>query len=229
LKANIKYILMDIEGTTSAISFVHDILFPFSLKKMESYVLAFLNNESVQECLNETRQTMNEEGIKETSTDLLIQTLCNWIKEDRKHPALKTLQGKIWRGGFESGELKGHVYPDVVTYFNKWSEAGLALGIYSSGSVEAQKLVFTYSEEGDLSQYLSDHFDTKIGHKRFPQSYRDIAIKLNLQPSEIIFLSDICEELDAALEAGLETVQLVRPDDKSSTGVHRCVSDFSEV
>ena len=114
---------MDIEGTTSAISFVHDILFPFSLKKMESYVLAFLNNESVQECLNETRQTMNEEGIKETSTDLLIQTLCNWIKEDRKHPALKTLQGKIWRGGFESGELKGHVYPDVVTYFNKWSEA----------------------------------------------------------------------------------------------------------
>ncbi len=169
-----KYVLMDVEGTTTSIRFVHDVLFPYSLEKIDDPVMK------------------------------------QWIREDRKEPALKKLQGEIWQAGYESGDLRGHVYADVPRAFRRWKERGLRLGIYSSGSVLAQKLLFKHSVFGDLTGFLTDHFDTKVGHKREPASYETIAREAGLPPSEILFLSDIAEELAAAKKSGFLVTQIVR-------------------
>jgi enolase-phosphatase E1 len=139
-----------------------------------------------------------------------VPQLLKWIKDDVKHPTLKSLQGMIWKKGFESGEFKSHVYKDVLPQWNIWSKKGLTLGIYSSGSATAQKLFFTHTETGDLLPYLSDHFDLDMGGKREAESYKKIAKKLNLPPKEVLFLSDVPEELAAAKLAGMSAVHIVR-------------------
>jgi enolase-phosphatase E1 len=175
-------VLMDVEGTTTSIRFVHDVLFPYSLARIES---------------PEMKQM---------------------IREDKKDPALKEAQGRIWRAGYESGELKGHVYDDVPPAFRRWTRAGLTLGIYSSGSVLAQKLLFRHSVHGDLSPFLTHHFDTAVGHKRDPASYAAIARKVGLPPSSILFLSDVPEELAAAREQGYQVIQIVREGTVAAPG-----------
>lgn len=198
-----KFILMDVEGTTTSIRFVHDTLFPYSYKKMDDYL------------------------SKHPELEHSSETFKSWIKADKKEPALKSVQGKIWQEGYENGELKGHIYPDVPKAFKRWLAQGLKLGIYSSGSVLAQKLLFKYSDFGDLDQYISANFDTSIGHKREVQSYANIAQKLQLAPAEILFLSDISEELEAAQKAGFQVKQLVRDEEvQSDFEKHK---DFSEI
>lgn len=222
-----KYIVMDIEGTTTAISFVHETLFPFARERMESFVLGNLNNTDVQECMDDVKKTVQEEEGKSIATDEQIATLIRWIDEDRKHGALKKLQGMIWKEGFEDGSIKGHFYDDVPVNLKKWKAAGYTLGVYSSGSVQAQKLIYKYSCFGDMTDLLSFYFDTAVGHKREAQSYKNIIKELGGDPSEYLFLSDVFQELDAAQEAGMKTIQLERQE--IVIGDHTIVQDFSQI
>ncbi|AUN99573.1 acireductone synthase [Bacteriovorax stolpii] len=223
-----KFILTDVEGTTTAISFVHDVLFPFSQERMKEYIQKHASKKEVQEALNLTKKTALEENQQTINDEQAGDLLLQWIKEDRKHPALKSLQGEIWEEGYASGAIKGHVYSDVLPALKKWKENGLGLGVYSSGSVKAQHLIFGFSTEGNLRPFFSHHFDTAVGHKREVNSYKNIIAELKIQASDILFLSDIKEELDAAREAGMKTTQLVRQDDVV-LGDHPKARDFSEI
>lgn len=223
-----QFILTDIEGTTTDINFVHKILFPYSFENLPGFVRANLQDPSVVQALEQTRQTLLEEGLPAESTEDLINGLLSWITADRKHPALKLLQGLIWKLGYDSGGFKGHVYPDVVPALERWKQLGIPMGIYSSGSVGAQKLLFGHSEYGDLNGFFSHNFDTAVGHKRGVTSYQNIATQLGIAPSEILFLSDIEEELDAAKAAGMQCLQLLRPGTIPSMR-HAGVGSFAEI
>lgn len=223
-----KYILTDVEGTTTSISFVHETLFPYAHENLRRFVAANSNKTDVQDILNQTKKTALEEGKKELNDDEACDLLLHWIKTDRKHSALKNLQGLIWEEGYASGEIKGHVYKDVPLALKAWKDAGLTLGVYSSGSVKAQHLIFEFSTEGNLRPYFSNHFDTAVGHKRETASYSNIASLLKLDPADILFLSDIKEELDAARKMGMKTIQLVRQNDVV-IGDHKTVTSFSEI
>lgn len=211
-----KYILTDIEGTTSSISFVHEVLFPYALDRMESFVLN--NQASLNEILNTIPGNLSEK----------IATLKNWIKNDKKEKALKEIQGLIWEKGYLNGEIKGHVYPEVSDCLKSWLKSGIKLGVYSSGSVHAQKLLFKYSTSGDLDQFFSHNFDTNVGHKREIISYENILKVIDHKASDVLFLSDIKEELDAASACGINTIQLDRLNELSNTG-HQIVRSFSEI
>lgn len=223
-----KYILTDVEGTTTSISFVHEVLFPYASLKLRSFVHKSLENSEVKSILEETLKTAREESDKNLTVDEVCDLLLYWIKTDRKHPALKNLQGLIWEEGYASGEIKGHIYEDVPLTLSNWKNKGLTLGVYSSGSVKAQHLIFEFSTAGNLRPFFSHHFDTAVGHKREVASYTNIAKELNLKPSEILFLSDLKEELDAARDAGMMTTQLVRLDNVV-LGNHLQAKDFAEV
>ena len=224
----IKYIMTDVEGTTTSISFVHEILFPFAKRRLADFCRENAHSDIVKEALRLTKETVQEEEHKEISDSEAIEKLLYWITNDRKHPALKSLQGYIWEEGYKSGEVKGHIYDDVPHALEKWKNAGLVLGVYSSGSVKAQHLIYEYSAKGNLRPYFSFHFDTKVGHKRETSSYENIVKELKTTPESILFLSDIKEELDAARAVGLKTIQLVRQNDVV-LGDHQQVRNFTEI
>lgn len=221
-------LLLDIEGTTTAIDFVHHVLFPHAIGHLEPWLVEHAAEGRVEDCLEAVRRTANAEGIFVTSMSEMASLLRRWMREDRKHPALKQLQGFVWREGYASGAFKGHLYPEVPRYLRAWKDAGLTLAIYSSGSVEAQELLFRHSEAGDLSALISHHFDTTIGAKREPESYARIASALGLPPAQIAFLSDVEAELDAASASGLGTTQIVRAGTTPGTR-HVWAADFSSV
>jgi len=211
-----KLFLFDIEGTTTDINFVHRILFPYSSDKMNDFVLLNHQNPEVAAALGKAQDTIWEEEKKSFDLEYVIQTLLEWIKKDRKHPALKEIQGLIWESGYKHGDFKGHLYDDVLPFFKSIKTESNVIGIYSSGSVHAQKLLFAHTEFGDLTDFISFFFDTKIGHKRERNSYERIAAETRFPPSEIYFFSDIKEELDAAHAAGFQCFQLNRyPIEKS--------------
>jgi enolase-phosphatase E1 len=223
-------ILTDIEGTTSSISFVKDVLFPYAAKHLASYAHNHLNDASVQQAL---QQTANESGVDKNNVDALIEQLQQWIREDKKITPLKTLQGLIWEAGYKNGDYKAHVYPDAVEKLREWKDAGLDLYVYSSGSVHAQKLFFGFSEAGDLNPLFNGNFDTTIGGKKESRSYENIAKDIGKPAGEILFLSDIREELDAALDAEMKTCWLIRPEDSNAKAEANCphqhVRNFSEI
>ena len=202
-------ILTDIEGTTSSISFVKDVLFPYARRELPRFVQEHGHEPDVRHWLD----VVAVEHGSICSDAVIVETLQGWIDQDRKHTALKALQGMLWREGYERGDYRAHVYPDAAEALQRWHEAGYTLAVYSSGSVAAQKLLFHYSEAGDLQPVFSAWFDTEVGHKRSADSYRLIADSLNHRPEDIVFLSDVVEELDAAREAGLRTVMLDRRED----------------
>jgi enolase-phosphatase E1 len=202
----IKAILTDIEGTTTSIDFVHKTLFPYARERMRRFLKAHGGEPAVRRELAEVSRL---EG-RELSADEAAAVLEKWIDEDRKATPLKALQGMIWRKGYEAGELKGHVYPDAPEYLRRWHERGVRLYVYSSGSVEAQKLIFGHTEYGDLTPLFSGYFDTRVGGKKEAQSYRTILRDTGVTGGSILFLSDVGEELDAARAAGLKTCQLLR-------------------
>jgi enolase-phosphatase E1 len=202
-------ILTDIEGTTSSISFVKDVLFPYARAALPRFVREHGNEPEVRRWLD---AVATEHGAM-CSDDMIVETLQGWIDQDRKHTALKALQGQLWADGYAHGEYRAHVYPDAAEALRHWHATGHELAVYSSGSVAAQKLFFGHSEAGDLTPLFSGFFDTEMGHKREAASYRRIAEALDRAPSDILFLSDVVEELDAAREAGLRTVLVDRRED----------------
>lgn len=223
----IKFILTDIEGTTTSISFVADTLFPYFLAHIDE-LKENIQDEAVQAQLAIAKATVQEEEGKEINDEQAIEYLAKWCREDRKHPALKALQGRVWKAGYFNGQLKGHLYPEVVEVLQSWKSAGIGLGVYSSGSVPAQKLLFGYSEAGDITPLFSAYFDTAVGHKREVQSYQNIQKALAIPAAAILFLSDIEQELDAAREAGFKTCKLLRPGNDPSSS-HSVAANFNEI
>lgn len=221
----IKAIVTDIEGTTSSIDFVHQTLFPYSKAHLRDFLREHAGDDAVQALLHDIEAVEH----RELSPDAAADVLERWIAEDRKATPLKALQGMIWKQGYEAGELSGHVYDEVEEYLDRWYAHGIKLYVYSSGSVEAQKLIFGYTEFGDLTPLFSGYFDTRIGGKREAASYRAILQELALPGENVLFLSDIGEELDAAQAAGLQTMQLLRDDKARPAPQHRQVQDFSQI
>ncbi|WP_222833351.1 acireductone synthase [Pseudomonas sp. SC3(2021)] len=204
---SIKAILTDIEGTTSAVSFVFDVLFPYAARHLPDFVRQNAGRADVAEQITAVRRYSTE---PQADVERVIEILLSWIAEDRKATPLKALQGMVWAQGYQAGQLKGHVYPDAVEALQRWHAAGYQLFVYSSGSVQAQKLIFGCSEAGDLTPLFSGYFDTTSGPKREAQSYTNIQQAIGVEPGEILFLSDIVQELDAAQAAGLQTCGLAR-------------------
>ncbi|PIQ31457.1 MAG: acireductone synthase [Zetaproteobacteria bacterium CG_4_9_14_3_um_filter_49_83] len=221
----IKAILLDIEGTTTPISFVHDVLFPFARQRMGDFLKAHTDDPDVAPVLQDIADIT---GMPLTPDQTLAQ-LHHWMDQDQKITPLKALQGMIWRQGYESGQLQGDFYPDAIQNIRRWFEQGKRLYIYSSGSVEAQQLIFGHSVAGDLRPFIRDYFDTRIGNKREAAAYRSILESIELPGSEVLFLSDIGEELDAARTAGLLTCQLLRDTGAIPAMDHPQVSDFDAV
>lgn len=221
----INAILTDIEGTTSSISFVHDVLFPYARERMAEFIRRYAEVPAVAGLLDDVRQ----EAGKELDVEGCIAELIGWIDEDRKATPLKALQGMIWENGYRQGDFTGHVYADAEAGLRRWHAQGIPLYIYSSGSVHAQKLLFGHTEYGDMTPLFSGYFDTRIGHKREAEAYRRIVAEIGLPAEDILFLSDIAEELDAASEAGLKTTQLVRDDKVVPAEGHPQTASFDTI
>jgi len=222
----IKAILTDIEGTTSSLSFVHDVLFPYARKHIGEYVRRHADKPKVADKL----QAVAKEVGRDLSLDETIAQLEQWIDEDKKATPLKSLQGMIWETGYRHGDFTGHMYEDAVRNLRAWHDKGIHLYVYSSGSVHAQKLLFGHSDFGDLTPLFNGYFDTHIGHKREVSSYEAIASEIGMRAGDILFLSDIREELDAARSAGMQTRWLVRDAALiEPTAAHLQVKDFDAI
>ncbi len=230
----IKAILLDIEGTTTPIDFVHKTLFPYAKQRIREYVAANWNSivEELRMLADEhSADDAYERSYDESSPSSVSNYLEFLIDSDRKSTPLKSIQGRIWRDGYESGDLRSIVYEDVPPALKAWHDRGRQIAIYSSGSVLAQKLIFRYSDHGDLSGFLSDFFDTNIGHKRDAESYAAIAKTLERSSDEIVFVSDVVPELDAAVSAGFWTALSVRPGNADvDIGVpHKAITSFDQL
>jgi enolase-phosphatase E1 len=221
-----KLFLFDIEGTTTDINFVHQVLFPYAEKNLDKYITNHQKDKATADAIQEVQATVYKEEGRIPDFSEVLSVLHRWIKEDRKHAALKELQGHIWDLGYSKNDFKGHVYPDVKPFFNKILELGSQIGIYSSGSVHAQKLIFGYSVDGDLTPLISYYFDTRIGDKKKRTSYTNIANAVHLSPEEIHFFSDMPDELEAAAQAGFRVTHVMRLETKSSQ--FEGIMDFSQ-
>jgi len=224
-------ILTDIEGTTSSISFVRDVLFPYARQALPGFVRVRGNEPEVRHWLDQV--AMENGGVCQDA--MIVETLQGWIDQDRKHTALKALQGMVWEAGYRSGDFTAPVYPDVAPALRRWGQAGHRLAVYSSGSVPAQRLLFGNSDAGDLLPLFDAFFDTAVGHKRDAGSYAGIARSLGSEPGDVLFLSDVVEELDAARDAGMRTVLVDRREDYpqprtgEATHGHRRVESFAGI
>ncbi len=218
-------ILTDIEGTTTSVAFVFEVLFPYARERMAT----FIQERAAEPAVREQLRAVAAEAGRPLSDAKAIQKLIRWIDEDRKITPLKALQGMLWKLGYERGDFTGHVYADAVRQLRRWHAQGLRLYVYSSGSVLAQRLLFGHSDAGDLTPLFDGHFDTCIGPKREPASYTAIAGTIGQPPEEILFLSDIREELDAARAAGMQTAWLVRDGELDPDAAHQQVRDFEGV
>lgn len=213
-----RFILTDIEGTTTAIAFVHRTLFPYAAQALDGFLREHGTEPEVAAILDAV-----------PGADKAAQ-LRAWMAADVKATPLKALQGLIWRRGYADGALRGHLWPDAAPALRAWHAAGARLAVYSSGSEEAQRLLFRHSEAGDLEPLFEGFHDTRMGAKREAASYTRIAAAWGCEPAEVLFLSDVAEELDAAHEAGMATCQLVRPEDGTQpSGRHAVASDFTQV
>jgi len=221
---SVKAILTDIEGTTSSIAFVFEVLFPYAKQHLPDYVRACAEQNPHAQLLQAVRDEAQE---PQADVERVIAILMDWMAGDVKATSLKTLQGLVWQQGYLSGEIKGHVYPDAVAALQQWQQQGYSLYVYSSGSVQAQKLIFGYSVAGDLTPLFSGYFDTTSGHKREPAAYARIAQTIGLPAEQILFLSDVVEELDAAQTSGMRTCGLARSQG-TLTG-HTTVDSFARI
>ena len=229
-----KAILLDIEGTTTPIDFVHRTLFPYARARVAGYVsehFASLKKEVAELAAEAEADESYTKALDKTSANAVIEYLQHLIDADRKSTPLKFIQGLIWERGYAAGELVGEVFPDVPPAFERWKASGKLIAIYSSGSVLAQKLIFSHTAEGDLSRYIESYFDTNIGHKREAESYRRIAGELELPPAEILFISDIAEELAAAAESGMQVLLSVRPGNApvAEAGRFEAIDSFARI
>ena len=220
----IRAVLTDIEGTTSSLAFVKEVLFPYARLHLPEFVRTHASVPEVRRLLNdvvtETGGILDDEGI--------IQQLVAWMDADRKATPLKSLQGLVWEEGYRNGDFTGHIYADAVDRLREWHARKIRLFVYSSGSIAAQKLLFSYSDYGDLTPLFSGYFDTHMGPKREAASYRAILNVIGMPGSDVLFLSDSGGELDAARTAGLHTLQLLRPGTDLAPG-HAQAASFSDI
>lgn len=224
----IQYILTDIEGTTTSVSFVYDTLFPYFKENLAEFVRNHSDKTEVKNQLEKIKEWAKKEENLHLDHQGVIDLLLDWTAQDVKNALLKDMQGLVWAQGYAEGTLLGHVYEDVLPKLKAWKEKGLTMGVYSSGSVAAQKLIFGKSVLGDLNHYFSHNFDTAIGHKREVKAYQNIIQEIDMDAEEILFLSDVEAELEAAKEAGIQTIQLVREGTEASKK-HKTVSSFEEI
>ena len=205
-------ILLDIEGTTTPIAFVHEVLFSYARTHARDFLERNKDSNDVQADVALLREEHANDLSQNLNPPESIPDYIRWlIDRDRKSTGLKSLQGKIWKQGYEDGTLKSQVFADVAPALERWHAAGLRISIFSSGSVLAQQLLFAHTEAGDLTKFIDDYFDTNVGKKGEPESYRRIAAALNLPPGEIVFISDVVAELEAAKTAGMKTWLAIRP------------------
>jgi enolase-phosphatase E1 len=216
--------LLDIEGTCLPVSFVYESLFPYARKRL---LTGATLSEAEQSGLDAEREADLQAGLKPPSGE--IDYLVWLMDQDRKSTSLKSVQGRLWKSGFLSGELVAPLYPDVPPALERWHSLGHTIAIFSSGSVEAQQLLFAHTTQGDFSPLLSHYFDTTTGPKKQASSYTAIAAKLNMLPSEIVFVSDIVEELDAARAAGFASRLALRPGNAPQpASAHKPIHTFDE-
>jgi len=240
--ANVDFVLLDIEGTTTPLTFVHDVLFPYARVRVRAYLEDAASDPEIRQIVEDLRAELPASGFQPPAGNLKpgagsgkleadIVSYVYWLMDrDRKSGPLKALQGRIWEQGYATGALKGEVYPDVPEAFSRWTAGGVRIGIYSSGSVLAQKLLFANSTAGDLSRFLSGYFDTAVGAKKEAVSYRRIVEALGRAASRVLFVSDVAAELDAAREEGLQTVLAVRPPARPpESSAHGAVESFDEI
>lgn len=218
-------VVTDIEGTTSSMAFVKEVLFPHSRARLPGFVREHAGRPEVAQILDDARALAGDPSLE---LEAVVKCLVGWIDEDRKAPPLKALQGLIWQEGYAAGDYRGHVYADVAPALRRWHAAGVRLFVYSSGSVAAQRLLFGHSTAGDLTPMLSGYFDTGVGGKTSPDSYRAITATLSVAAAEILFLSDVPAELDAARAAGMATTQLCR-EGLAPVGTHPAVDSFERL
>jgi len=214
-------VLTDIEGTTTRISFVHDVLFPYARARLPGFLANHAGKPEVEQALAEVARLAPGAAP--------LDALLDWMDQDAKVTPLKALQGLIWGEGYVSGALTSELYSDVAPALRRWHAAGTRLFVYSSGSVPAQKLLFAHSAAGDLTPLFDGFFDTRVGAKREAASYTAIAAASGAPPGAILFLSDVAAELDAAQAAGMRVCQLVRLQDGTVAAGHATAGDFDEV
>lgn len=225
--------LLDIEGTVADKRFVHDVLFPYARRALPGFIARHANDSAtdtnlgaeISAALDETARIAE---VERSDTDALVDQLLAWIDEDRKVTPLKTLQGLVWREGYERGDFTAHLYPDAHAWMDRAHSAGVKLYIYSSGSKAAQELYFAHTGYGDLGDWIAGYFDTRTGAKTEPESYTRIADAIDCRPERVRFYSDVAAELDAAAVAGIQTVHLCRDGQKPAPG-HVIATDFNDL
>jgi enolase-phosphatase E1 len=222
--AGIRAVVVDIEGTTSSMAFVKEQLYPYARSHLPDYVRQHAG--AIQDIIDEVRRI---EGNASLDTPQLIAALLRWMDEDRKITPLKALQGLVWQQGFDSGALRAPVYEDAERAFRRWREQGLKLYVYSSGSVAAQRLLFSHTERGDLTPLFSGYFDTKTGSKLEAESYRTIARSIALPVETTLFLSDHPGEIEAARDAGMQALCVNREQVQLSASQPNTIRSFDEI
>ena len=226
-------ILLDVEGTTSSIDFVYDVLFAYA----KEHISAFLQTNSQDaEILKISQALAKETGVDADIGDSsgctqIVLAAMELMNKDVKSTPLKALQGRIWKAGFDSGQLVSHVFDDVPPSLANWANSGIDIRIYSSGSIEAQELFFRHTAAGDLTPYLRGHYDTTTGSKREQESYWKISRHIGVQPEQILFLSDVGSELDAARAVGMATGATMRPGNRpfESYYNHEQIETFTDI
>lgn len=238
-RPGIRVLLLDVEGTTTATSFVYDVLFPFARAHLREFLGADPNDPATRQdvaALRAERQAEAEPGAPEWRGPGQAETLASaaayaeWLmNRDRKSTALKSLQGRIWKDGYRSGTLKSHVYPDVRPALERCRAQRRSVDIFSSGSVLAQRLLFEHTAEGDLTPLIHGYFDTTTGPKKAASSYRRIAEALRVAPAAVLFVSDVRAELDAARASGMGTALCVRGGPEPPASDHPVLRTFDEI
>jgi enolase-phosphatase E1 len=235
-------VVLDVEGTTTPIAFVYDALFPYARAHLRRYLREHANNPEVREAARLLRAEHSEDAMRgeaappwdDDTPEALHESLVAYLEwmmdRDRKSPGLKLIQGHVWKRGYDDGTLRGVVYPDVRTAFERWKHDGTTISIYSSGSVLGQRLLFSHSNHGDLTPMINYYFDTGVGPKRSPESYRQISAGIGVAPSSLLFVSDVVSELEAARSAGFQTLLCVRDRDAEAPAVgFDVIRSFDEI
>ena len=226
-------IVLDVEGTTTPVSFVYETLFPHARAQLSAFVRErwdVLGDDVAQVVVDRASEADDAPSVGATPSPGEVVAFLEWLMDrDRKATGLKAIQGKLWEAGYREGVLEGEVFADVPEALRRWRAEGRRVAIYSSGSVLAQRLLFGHSTAGDLTPWIEAHFDTTTGPKREAASYAAIARSLGVSPSEVLFVSDVVAELDAAQAAGLQTLLRVEPGAAAQETEHPVVTSFDEV
>ncbi len=221
----IRALVVDTAGTTTCLSFIEEVLFPYSSEKLADFLHENQHNVLVENCISDVKEMALE---PEADLERVVAILRLWIAEDRKATPLKTLQGLIWKQGYAENAFTGHIYPDFIDAIRQYSQNGIRIYSFSSGSVDAQKMLFSHSDGGDLTPLFSGHFDTRTGSKTYKQAYLNILNTVSLTPKQVLFISDRIEELKAADDAGLNVVYMKRSAEQADSN-YKTVGSFNEL